>query len=230
MNLTGGDHPERFDVLAVSPNYFSILGAQPQLGRLFDARDTFDGFAEAVVISDSLWHKEFGGDPSVVGRRVRLDNDLYTIVGVFLRSFTILRPRACTRWNVAHRGLSCGALPGAAAQPPLSARTHRKTETRNHSAASAGAVGSPQRFLAPRLWERLSGNRWLGSLDHVVDGSSRRQRENSAEISSACSRVDSSDRVRQRSESSLVMPLHGSVRWLSGSLLARPEGESSGKC
>ena len=33
VNLTGGDHPERFDVLAVSPNYFSILGAQPQLGR-----------------------------------------------------------------------------------------------------------------------------------------------------------------------------------------------------
>jgi predicted permease len=81
-NLTGGDHPDRLDALGVSPNYFSILGAQPQLGRLFDARDTADGFAEAVVISDSLWHKEFGGDPSVLGRRVRLDNDLYTIVGV----------------------------------------------------------------------------------------------------------------------------------------------------
>jgi len=86
-NLTGGDHPDRLDVLAVSPNYFSILGAQPQLGRLFDARDTADGFAEGVVISDSLWHKEFGGDPSVLGRRVRLDNDLYTIVGVLPPQF-----------------------------------------------------------------------------------------------------------------------------------------------
>jgi hypothetical protein len=71
-NLTGGDHPDRLDALAVSPNYFSILGAQPQLGRLFDARDTADGIAEAVVISDSLWHKGFGGDPSVVGRRIDL--------------------------------------------------------------------------------------------------------------------------------------------------------------
>jgi putative ABC transport system permease protein len=86
-NLTGGDHPDRLDALGVSPNYFSILGAQPQLGRLFDARDTADGFAEAVVISDSLWHKEFGGDPSVLGRRVRLDNDLYTIVGVLPPQF-----------------------------------------------------------------------------------------------------------------------------------------------
>jgi predicted permease len=82
VNLTGGDHPERLEFLAVSPNYFSILGAQPQLGRLFDGRDTADGFAEAVVISDGLWHKEFGADHSIIGRRVRLDNDLYTIVGV----------------------------------------------------------------------------------------------------------------------------------------------------
>ncbi len=81
-NLTGGDHPDRLDALGVSPNYFSILGANPQLGRLIDSRDTANGFAEAVVISDALWHKEFGGARSVIGRRVRLDNDLYTIVGV----------------------------------------------------------------------------------------------------------------------------------------------------
>ena len=37
-NLTGGEHPERVEFLAVSPNYFSILGSHPQLGRLFDSR------------------------------------------------------------------------------------------------------------------------------------------------------------------------------------------------
>jgi predicted permease len=87
VNLTGGDHPDRLDVLAVSPNYFSILGANPQLGRLIDSRDTANGFAEAVVISDALWHKEFGGARSVIGRRVRLDNDLYAIVGVLPLQF-----------------------------------------------------------------------------------------------------------------------------------------------
>jgi len=86
-NLTGGDRPDRLDALGVSPNYFSILAAQPQVGRLIDARDTADGFAEAVVISDGLWHKEFGGEPSVIGRSVRLDNDLYTIVGVLPPQF-----------------------------------------------------------------------------------------------------------------------------------------------
>ncbi len=86
-NLTGGDRPERLEFLAVSPNYFSILDASPQLGRLIDFRDTANGFAEAAVISDALWHKEFGGAGSVIGRRVRLDNDLYTIVGVLPPQF-----------------------------------------------------------------------------------------------------------------------------------------------
>jgi predicted permease len=81
-NLTGGERPERIDILGVSPNYFDLLGARPQLGRLFDSRDTADGFAEAVVISDGLWHRVFGGDPRVIGHQVRVDNDLYTIVGV----------------------------------------------------------------------------------------------------------------------------------------------------
>jgi predicted permease len=86
-NLTGGDHPERLEFLAVSPNYFSILDAKPELGRLIDSRDTANGFAEVVVLSDALWHKEFGGARSVIGRSMRLDNDLYTIVGVLPPQF-----------------------------------------------------------------------------------------------------------------------------------------------
>jgi putative ABC transport system permease protein len=86
-NLTGGDRPERLEFLAVSPNYFSILDAKPQLGRLIDSRDTADGFATVVVLSDALWHKEFGGARSVIGRSMRLDKDLYTIVGVLPPQF-----------------------------------------------------------------------------------------------------------------------------------------------
>ncbi len=86
-NLTGGDRPERLEFLAVSPNYFGILDAKPQLGRLIDSRDTANGFAEVVVLSDALWHKEFGGARSVIGRSMRLDNDLYTIVGVLPPQF-----------------------------------------------------------------------------------------------------------------------------------------------
>jgi putative ABC transport system permease protein len=86
-NLTGGEHPERVESGVVSPNYFSILGARPQLGRLFDTGDTAPGFADAVVITDGLWHREFGGERSVLGHQIRIDTDLYAIVGVLPPDF-----------------------------------------------------------------------------------------------------------------------------------------------
>lgn len=86
-NLTGGDHPERIELLATSPSYFSILGVGPQLGRVFGPEDEALGFADACVISDAAWHRLFGGDPKVLGRRVYLDTDGYTIVGVMPPGF-----------------------------------------------------------------------------------------------------------------------------------------------
>src|SRR6476620_750776 len=86
-NLTGSDRPERIELLAVSPNYFSLLGAQAQLGRVFDSQDQAQGFAEGVVISDGLWHRLFGADPNVLGRKVYADTDLYTVIGVMPKGF-----------------------------------------------------------------------------------------------------------------------------------------------
>jgi putative ABC transport system permease protein len=86
-NLTGSDHPERIELLAVSPNYFSLLGAHAQLGRVFGPEDRAPGFAEGVVISDGLWHRLFAADPNVLGRKVYADTDLYTIVGVMPPGF-----------------------------------------------------------------------------------------------------------------------------------------------
>lgn len=86
-NLTGGEHPERAESGVVSPNYFSILGVRPQIGRLFEPGDTAPGFADVVVIADGLWHREFGGERSVLGRQIRIDTDLYTVVGVLPPDF-----------------------------------------------------------------------------------------------------------------------------------------------
>jgi predicted permease len=87
-NLTGArQQPERLELLGVSPNYFSMLGASPQIGRLFDSQDFALGFAEAVVISDGLWRRSYGGDPNILGKHLQLDNDPYTIVGVLPAGF-----------------------------------------------------------------------------------------------------------------------------------------------
>ena len=87
-NLTGAQQqPGRLEALGVSPNYFTMLGASPQIGRLFGSQDVALGFAEAAVISDGLWRRSYGGDPNILGKRVNLDIDPYTIVGVLPAGF-----------------------------------------------------------------------------------------------------------------------------------------------
>jgi predicted permease len=87
VNLTGGSQPRRLEMLIGSATYFSMLGGHPQIGRLFGPQDFTPGFAPSVVISDSLWRGNFGADPQVLGRTIRLDNDPYEIVGVFPAGF-----------------------------------------------------------------------------------------------------------------------------------------------
>ena len=86
-NITGREKPERVEANAVSANFFALLAAKPALGRVFNDGDYRPGFIEGAVISDGLWHKMFGADPNVLGQAVRLDTDLYTIIGVMPPEF-----------------------------------------------------------------------------------------------------------------------------------------------
>src|SRR5205809_1897318 len=81
-NLTGSSRPARVRLLIVAPNYFALLGVQPKLGRGFDPHDHSPGLIPEVVISDGLWKSAFGSDPNILGKSVRMDTDLYRIVGV----------------------------------------------------------------------------------------------------------------------------------------------------
>jgi predicted permease len=86
-SLLGGDRPERIEVLATSANYFHLLGAKPQIGRVYGPEDAIPGFSDAVVISDNLWRSEFGASQDILGRKVIMDTDTYTIVGVMPPDF-----------------------------------------------------------------------------------------------------------------------------------------------
>jgi putative ABC transport system permease protein len=85
--LGGVEHATRVELLVVGTNYFSLLGAQPAIGRAFNSGDDAPGFAVAAIISDGLWRRVFGADPKVIGRELRLDNDAYTIVGIMPADF-----------------------------------------------------------------------------------------------------------------------------------------------
>jgi putative ABC transport system permease protein len=86
-NLTEIDQPERVEALLASPSYFDVLGVHPQLGRLFGPEDTAPGINEVLVISDALWRRRFGASPAAIGRKLRIDNDWYTVVGVLPPGF-----------------------------------------------------------------------------------------------------------------------------------------------
>src|SRR6185437_11918334 len=86
-NLTEVDQPERVEVLLASPSYFDVLGVHAQLGRLFGPEDNAPGITEVVVIIDELWHRRFAGSPQAIGRKLRIDNDWYTVVGVLPPDF-----------------------------------------------------------------------------------------------------------------------------------------------
>ena len=87
VNLTGSEQPERLSYKHVTPNYFAVLGVDAQLGRTFDPHDATPGFNLEAMISDELWRREFGADPHIVGKALRLDNDVYHVVGVMPRGF-----------------------------------------------------------------------------------------------------------------------------------------------
>jgi putative ABC transport system permease protein len=86
-NLTGSSQPARVRLLIVAPNYFALLGVKPQLGRPFNPGEHSPGLTPEVLISDGLWRRAFGAEPHILGRSIRLDTDLYRIVGVMPPGF-----------------------------------------------------------------------------------------------------------------------------------------------
>ena len=82
LNLTGHGEPMQARVGRVTPNFFSTLGVQPQLGRTFTEEEGRPEGQPVVMLSDSLWHGRFGGDRDIIGKAITLDNTPHTIVGV----------------------------------------------------------------------------------------------------------------------------------------------------
>ena len=73
----------------VSDNYFSVLGVSPIRGRVFTAEEVrAPGREPVVVISRQLWQTRFGGDPSIIGQTLRLNNKPFMVIGVMGRDFT----------------------------------------------------------------------------------------------------------------------------------------------
>jgi putative ABC transport system permease protein len=84
--LTGVDTPVNLEMVITSADLFSVLRATPQLGRTFGAEEEKPG-SNVVVISHRLWQKQFGGDPKILERGIKLNDRPYTVIGVMPAGF-----------------------------------------------------------------------------------------------------------------------------------------------
>lgn len=100
FNLTGEGDPERVSAARVTPNFFSVFGTSAQVGRTFVSEEGQDGKENVVVLSDALWRRRFGGNPSIVGQTIRLNGVSHVVVGVLPPSFRYhLRPTVGTTFR-----------------------------------------------------------------------------------------------------------------------------------
>jgi predicted permease len=87
VRLAGQGEPERLTAVPVSEKFFPLLGVQPLLGRQFTAEECQWNGPKVTLLSHGFWERRFGRDPRIVGKTMRLDDELVTVVGVMPASF-----------------------------------------------------------------------------------------------------------------------------------------------
>lgn len=91
LTLTGQGEAAAISTQVVDAEFFQVFGVTPTLGRPFHPEERDPGISDVVILSHGLWQRRFGGDPSVVGRRIQLDgygHQARTVIGVMPRGFT----------------------------------------------------------------------------------------------------------------------------------------------
>lgn len=166
LSLVGDGEPQRLQAARVSPNLFRILGVSPALGREIATDEDKPGRERVVMLSDALWRSRFGADGAVVGRQIRLDGVMYTVIGVMPADFqypttgldawipAVLDPGELTRATVNNYRLV--------------ARLDRRTtleQARRESAALANRLG---KAYHPLTWSGGAGYTVDSMLDDAV--------------------------------------------------------------
>ena len=110
FNFTGNTGAIRINGAAISPNLLSLLGQQTMMGRGFEEAENQPGHDDVILISETLWQRQFGGESAVLGKVVTMNGQRFTIVGVLPKSFQfpfqgleVWKPLAFTNADLANR-------------------------------------------------------------------------------------------------------------------------------
>ena len=100
LTVTGVGDPLRVSATRTTPQFFNVLGARPQFGRLFDESEATSDGGTSVILSDALWRSRFNANPSVIGTTVVLEGVNRRVVGVMPASFDF--PAGTAVWQPWH--------------------------------------------------------------------------------------------------------------------------------
>ena len=89
-SVTGLAQPEQVQTIEVTDGTLPILGVPPLLGRWFERKDDLPGSAKTVMLAYGYWQSKFGGERSVLGRRILVDGDAHEVIGVMPHDFRFL--------------------------------------------------------------------------------------------------------------------------------------------
>jgi putative ABC transport system permease protein len=91
-NLSGDGEPERVNVASVTANFFPLFGVTPAYGRNFLEAEEAAGGPHVAMLSDRLWRRRYGADPTIVGRTVQMDGVAFQVVGILPADFRLALP------------------------------------------------------------------------------------------------------------------------------------------
>ena len=87
VNFSGAGDPDRVVAAYTTANFLSVLGISPRLGRMFSSDEDQPGSAHVVVLSHALWQSRFGMAADTIGKKIMLEGELYTILGILPENF-----------------------------------------------------------------------------------------------------------------------------------------------
>jgi putative ABC transport system permease protein len=162
--LSSDSEPEDLAARKVTGNFWTVLGAQPLLGRVFTEDEDTRG-ARVVVISHGLWQRRFGASPGIVGRTITLNDQPYEVVGVMPRAFSFMPVRDVDIWMPT--SFSAGMLRNwgwhdvhcvARLKPGVTLQQARESMAALSLRVSAPHVKPPRAAVVTPLRKDLAGN------------------------------------------------------------------------
>jgi putative ABC transport system permease protein len=103
FTIAAAGEPKNTFAAQVTPSFFSTLGVKPALGRDFLEDEMRSDGPHVTILTDGFWRTEFGADPNVIGRIIRIDGKPATIVGVLPRDFEFAPARSAPVWVPIHQ-------------------------------------------------------------------------------------------------------------------------------